>query len=149
MRNDYEYDPKEEPVSSNYYPINPKIVIIDEAQNLEIAVINDRPQAGSSLFQGSVEFLIHRRLYKDDGFGVNEPLNEVEYDRGLYVRGQHYLTFGPSSSSALKTGDPITIFEKQLAQKKLLQPWILLGDMSKEGINITQVNEQLNLRVRH
>jgi lysosomal alpha-mannosidase len=97
-RGDFEYDPEEEPVSSNYYPVTSKIVIKDETKKLEVAVLNDRAQGGTSLKEGTVELMIHRRLLGDDDKGVKEALNEIQYDKGLYVRGQHYLTFGSTES---------------------------------------------------
>ncbi|RZC14230.1 lysosomal alpha-mannosidase-like, partial [Asbolus verrucosus] len=98
-RSDYKYDPSDEPVSSNYYPVTSKIVIKDEEKDFEVAVLNDRAQGGSSLSDGVIELMVHRRLVRDDGFGVGEALNEEEYGRGLFARGQHYLTFGPISFS--------------------------------------------------
>lgn len=61
-----------------------------------IAILVDRPQAGSSLHEGQMEFLIHRRIMQDDYLGVGEPLDEPGEDgRGLVTRGQHrlYLKF--------------------------------------------------------
>lgn len=37
----------EEPVSGNYYPITSKIVVVDDSQDLELAVLTDRAQGGS------------------------------------------------------------------------------------------------------
>lgn len=57
-----------------------------------VAVLVDRPQGGTSLNQGDLEFLIHRRLLRDDEFGVGEALNEPGEDgRGLVTRGKHRL----------------------------------------------------------
>ena len=56
--------------------------------------MTDRPQGGSSLKEGVGELMVHRRDTKDDGFGVAEVLNEQQYGKGLYARGQHHLTFG-------------------------------------------------------
>lgn len=48
----------EEPVSGNYYPVTSRIVIKDADQNIQLAVLNDRAQGGSSLEDGSIEFMV-------------------------------------------------------------------------------------------
>lgn len=45
-----------EPESGNYYPITAKIAIEDNAHRL--AVLNDRSQGGSSLFNGTVDLMV-------------------------------------------------------------------------------------------
>lgn len=57
-----------EPVAGNYYPVNTKIAIEDGTHRL--AVLTDRAQGGSSIFDGTVELMVHRRLLHDDAFGV-------------------------------------------------------------------------------
>ena len=65
-------------------------------------MLNDRSQGGSSLQSGNIEIMIHRRMLWDDGFGVNEPLNETnEYDdNGLIARMRHYVIMTNSCTSA-------------------------------------------------
>lgn len=88
-----------EPVSGNYYPINSHIFIKNkEGQQLTLLV--DRAQGGSSLHDGEIELMTHRRLLVDDGFGVGESLNETAYNQGLVVRGKHYLILSDQSGSA-------------------------------------------------
>jgi len=88
-----------EPVSGNYYPINSHIFIKNkEGQQLTLLV--DRAQGGSSLHDGEIELMTHRRLLVDDGFGVGESLNETAYNQGLVVRGKHYLILSDQSDSA-------------------------------------------------
>jgi lysosomal alpha-mannosidase len=77
-------------------------VIKDEEKNLQVAVLNDRAQGGTSGDDGVIELMLHRRLKRDDGFGLDETLNEFEHGRGLYARGQHYLTFGSTAAAAKK-----------------------------------------------
>jgi lysosomal alpha-mannosidase len=97
-RSDYEYDATEEPISSNYYPVTSKIVVKDETVKIEVAVLNDRAQGGSVLKPGVIELMVHRKEVADDHKGVDEVLNEQQFGKGLYARGQHYLTFGSSES---------------------------------------------------
>ena len=84
-----------QPISDNYYPINHGITIKDDKMTLE--VLNDRPQGGSSLTEGSMEFMIQRRTYKDDSRGVGEAINETNPNSingtGLGVITKHYLRF--------------------------------------------------------
>jgi len=64
-----------------------------------VAILVDRPQGGTSLNEGNMEFLIHRRHLYDDDFGVGEPLDEPGEDgRGLVTRGRHrfFLKFPPT-----------------------------------------------------
>jgi len=82
-------------VSENYYPVNHGVTIKDEAMTLE--VLNDRSQGATSLEDGTMEFMIQRRTYKDDSRGVGEALNETNPDsgdgRGLGVNVKHYFRF--------------------------------------------------------
>ena len=104
-----------EPVAGNYYPINSMIAIQDDKNQL--AVVTDVSQGGSSLKDGEIEIMVHRRIQVDDSRGVQEPLNETmcgcndigaapgamgahghEGDggcecAGLTMRGRHLLIF--------------------------------------------------------
>ena len=48
-----------EPTAQNYYPVNSKILIRDEAGS-ELGVLVDRSQGGGSIQDGSVELMVHR-----------------------------------------------------------------------------------------
>ena len=104
-----------EPVAGNYYPVS-AMQSLDDGTH-ELAVLTDVTQGGSSLQDGALEFMVHRRLQADDNRGVQEPLNETmcgcndigakpgamgahghEGDggcecAGLTVRGRHWLVF--------------------------------------------------------
>lgn len=83
-----------QPVSGNYYPVNEMIKIVDENTKRQFVVINDRSQGGSSYREGEIELMIHRRILRDDGRGVGEPLNELDYDgQGLRAKIKHYALF--------------------------------------------------------
>lgn len=104
-----------EPISGNYYPVNSRIFLRDGSRRKQLTVLTDRSQGGSSIQNGSIELMIHRRLLHDDAFGVGEALNEPGVDgRGLVIRGTHYLLFNNITSAASK--------HRPLAQKILLQP---------------------------
>ena len=90
LRDSFKYV-ETEPVAGNYYPINSHIYIKDSVRNSQLTVMVDRAQGGSSLKEGQVELMLHRRLTTDDGNGINEVLDEVAHGRGLVVRGTHYI----------------------------------------------------------
>ncbi|CAF1141929.1 unnamed protein product [Rotaria sordida] len=88
----------DDPISSNYYPINSRIWIRD--QDRQLTILTDRSQGGGSMHDGSIEIMVHRRLLHDDSMGVDEALNETAYDKGLVVSGKHILFFDQPSDSA-------------------------------------------------
>jgi len=63
-----------EPVAGNYYPVNEGIYITDGT--VQLSLVNDRSAGGSSMQDGELELMVHRRCLVDDGRGVGEPLNE-------------------------------------------------------------------------
>lgn len=76
--------------SANYYPVTSRIFIQDKENDLQMTVFTDRSQGGSSLKDGQIELLIHRRTSTDENLGVNEPLSEDTRSGGL-IHGRHYL----------------------------------------------------------
>ncbi|KAL6494431.1 hypothetical protein OROGR_031231 [Orobanche gracilis] len=84
-----------QPIAGNYYPINLGIYIKDK--NTELSVLVDRSVGGSSIADGEIEIMLHRRLLHDDGKGVDEALNEtvcvLDTCSGLTVQGKYYLRF--------------------------------------------------------
>lgn len=90
-----------EPVSGNYYPVNSRIYLKDKARNIQFTILTDRSQGGSSLTDGSLELMVHRRLLHDDAFGVGEALNETYYNgTGVVVRGRHRVFLSPVEQAA-------------------------------------------------
>lgn len=47
-----------ESIAGNYYPVTSKIVVRDEKQNVQFAVLTDRAQGGSSLEDGQIELMV-------------------------------------------------------------------------------------------
>uniref|UniRef100_A0A2K5VD45 Alpha-mannosidase n=1 Tax=Macaca fascicularis TaxID=9541 RepID=A0A2K5VD45_MACFA len=85
-----------EPVAGNYYPVNTRIYITDG--KMQLTVLTDRSQGGSSLRDGSLELMVHRRLLKDDERGVSEPL--MENGSGAWVRGRHLVLLDTAQAAA-------------------------------------------------
>ncbi|KAK2502693.1 hypothetical protein MC885_007056 [Smutsia gigantea] len=104
-----------EPVAGNYYPVNSRIYITDG--NLQLTVLTDRSQGGSSLKEGSLELMVHRRLLKDDGRGVGEPLREDS--SGLWVRGRHLVLLDRARTAAAG--------HRLQAEKEVLAPQVVLA----------------------
>jgi len=112
----------EEPAAGNYYPINSRISIKDNTNGVELSIITERPQGGSSLGNGELELMVHRRLLDDDAFGVDEALNEMQYEDGLIARGTHYLVL---------TGDnfvPMEVAKQVEQEKSALSSWTFVSD---------------------
>ncbi|CAH8875835.1 unnamed protein product [Trichobilharzia szidati] len=90
-----------ENIAGNYYPVINRIMLKNILMNdgdatipFGLAVYTDRAEGGTSLHDGQIEIMLHRRLMRDDGFGVGEPLMESGADRrGLIVRGVHRIRF--------------------------------------------------------
>ncbi|KAK4374664.1 hypothetical protein RND71_005341 [Anisodus tanguticus] len=82
-----------QPAAGNYYPINLGLFLKDN--NNEFSVLVDRSVGGSSLVDGQLELMLHRRLLHDDGRGVAEALNETVCAlgkcMGLTVQGKYYM----------------------------------------------------------
>ncbi|MED6211149.1 hypothetical protein PIB30_070832 [Stylosanthes scabra] len=91
-----------QPVAGNYYPINLGIYLKDKSKELSILV--DRSVGGSSIKDGQLELMVHRRLLVDDSRGVGEPLNETVciHDKctGLTVLGKYYFKIDPVGDGA-------------------------------------------------
>ncbi|XP_061472674.1 lysosomal alpha-mannosidase isoform X1 [Rhineura floridana] len=107
-----------EPVAGNYYPVNSRVYIKD--QKVQLTVLTDRSQGGSSVFDGSLELMVHRRLLRDDSRGVGEPLLEPgDYHDGLVVRGRHLILLDTAESSAEQ--------HRLWAQQEFMAPQLVLA----------------------
>ena len=82
-----------DPVSGNYYPITAGIAIRD-GSGRSLVVTPDRSVGGSSLENGQIEIMVHRRLFIDDMRGVDEPLDEKDMEgKPIVVRGTTWYAF--------------------------------------------------------
>lgn len=122
-----------EPVAGNYYPVTTSISMQNE--RIKVAVLVDRAQAGGSVHDGSLELMVfffafwqnneikilvqvHRRLVHDDGYGVNEVLNEKFELQGLVTRGRHVVMVGP-------VGGDFNERQRQLIQQEVVSEPVL------------------------
>ncbi|RDY10272.1 putative alpha-mannosidase [Mucuna pruriens] len=91
-----------QPVAGNYYPINLGIYLKDKSK--EFSILVDRAVGGSSIKDGQLELMVHRRLVQDDSRGVGEPLNETvcihDNCTGLTVLGKYYFRIDPVGEGA-------------------------------------------------
>ncbi|XP_055477049.1 lysosomal alpha-mannosidase isoform X2 [Psammomys obesus] len=104
-----------EPVAGNYYPVNTRIYITDG--HMQLTVLTDRSQGGSSLKDGSLELMVHRRLLVDDDRGVVEPL--MESGTGQRVCGRHLVLLSSVREAAAR--------HRLLAEKEVLAPQLVLA----------------------
>ncbi|WOL03753.1 putative alpha-mannosidase [Canna indica] len=100
-RSDWELQVNQ-PEAGNYYPINLGTYIEDDTTELSILV--DRAVGGTSLVDGQIELMLHRRLLHDDGKGVAESLNEKicinSKCEGLAIQGKLYIRIDPLGEGA-------------------------------------------------
>lgn len=98
FRETWKLDVKE-PVTANYYPVNSRIFIKDS--KVQFSVMTDRSLGGTSMRNGELELMLHRRLLRDDFLGVGEALNEPGVDgKGLVTRGKHRILFSTNEEAA-------------------------------------------------
>lgn len=99
----------------NIYPVTSKLYIEDLQKNIRLSIFTDRAQGGTSLLDGTVDIILHRRIFTDDA-GISAWLNETEYGRGVIVRGKHHLYLSKADYR------PNKVFEKKFAKELELAP---------------------------
>ncbi|XP_042885144.1 lysosomal alpha-mannosidase-like isoform X3 [Penaeus japonicus] len=115
-----------EPVAGNYYPVNSRLVV-SGGPDFQAALMNDRSQGGTSLDDGHMELMLHRRLLHDDAFGVGEPLNETAFGEGLVARGKLYLLHSDFANDDCDFG----CLHRSLGEKVMLEPVISFTPTTK------------------
>ena len=116
-----------EPVAGNYYPVNSRMLLRDPIHDIQLSVLTDRSQGGTSLSDGTAELMLHRRILLDDNFGVSEALNETGLDgNGLMVRGSHFLIIDTIRQSDKK--------HRTLGQQLYLRPIISFSNGTKSEV---------------
>ena len=130
-----------DPVAGNFYPITAGIGITDA--NWGLFVTPDRSVGGSSIRDGQIEIMIHRRIFADDDRGVGEPLNERGPDGvGIQISGTTYFKLH-------STGDGTKIPQVNLSQ---IRPPVAIPKSTKlpvlnvpKGVIILQIHRVDNM----
>lgn len=112
----------DDPIASNYYPVTNRIHLNDRSHRF--TVVTDRAQGGSSLKDGQIELMLHRRLLNRKNAHLLEPIDEIDEGQGLVARGKHRLIF----SDAKNKKDSIT--EKKQVIQFHLHPIVLITEAS-------------------
>ncbi|CAH2236949.1 jg23397 [Pararge aegeria aegeria] len=112
-----------------FYPVSSRICLQSWNSSVDLCVLTDRVQGGTSYNEGEVElmipnFQIHRRLLTDDGFSLEESLNEEAFGVGLVVKGKHRIFFGNFKQDV----DDQTFPERatQMSRKWTYEPWLFM-----------------------
>ena len=104
------------PVAGNYYPLSTGVVMDDGQTGLGVLV--DRAHGASSLQDGNLEIMIHRRILYACALSVT--INETGPDgRGLVITGSHRLLMGPVQSSSTSRS---LVERMRLQQQQLFFP---------------------------
>ena len=65
--------------------------------------MNDRPQGGSSLYNGQIELMQHRRISTKDGKGMGYPLNELdEFNQGIQTHVTYFVQINSNNMRQLQ-----------------------------------------------
>jgi lysosomal alpha-mannosidase len=135
-----------QPTAGNYYPIN-SAAYLKDSENAMV-ILNDRSQGCSSLVDGSMEVMVHRRLLHDDGRGVGEPLSEPGLDgKGLIITGHLIVAIVPQESAATvaRRAQPIIYNPYHISYAALNGS---VADYTKSHVTaVSYVNKQLPLNV--
>ncbi|KAI8433447.1 hypothetical protein MSG28_015482 [Choristoneura fumiferana] len=117
------------PVASCYFPVTSRICIHAANSSTGLCVLPDRCQGGTSYGEGEVELMVHRRLLTDDGFGLDETLNEEENGVGIVIRGKHRLMFGNYKQEV----DELTFSERvsHASHRWQMEPWLFVTSGEK------------------
>ena len=64
-------------LAGNYYPVVSRAYLRDNSANLQFTVLTSHSHGGSSLTEGELEIMLHRRLLISDRRGVGQALNDT------------------------------------------------------------------------
>jgi len=93
------FDPdKTEPVAGNFYPFVHSASINGNSagKDVQLTFVGDRARSVAGLGDGNIQIMIHRRCLQDDGYGVDEVLNDQ-----TKITVEFYVTLDTAQNSAL------------------------------------------------
>ena len=136
-----------DPVAANYYPVTAGIAIVDAANAL--IVTPDRSVGGTSLVNGQIEIMVHRRTEIDDakGIGEKDTLREINNATGrdVSIKGTTFFTLLPTNGDSSAPPAPVS-----LAQ---LRPVIPIGeatvDEQKRLLEVVNLPKGSGVTVTH
>lgn len=137
-------------ITANYYPINSAISMDDVSTGRHFTVMNDKPQGGSALSDGNIEFMQNRILTNDDGLGQDDHLEEMDQTgHHIRVRATYYVQISGKAQKSVqrlvqhKVADPAQYFfafdlERINIQKNMKRSASMFGAwLKKAGVNET------------
>eukprot|EP00048_Salpingoeca_helianthica_P001784 m.51619 g.51619 ORF g.51619 m.51619 type:complete len:1134 (-) comp11716_c0_seq2:511-3912(-) len=68
----------DEPIAGNYFPASQRAILRDLNQSAQLTAVMTSSHGCGSHRSGHIEFMLHRRCLKDDGYGVGEVLDEAD-----------------------------------------------------------------------
>ncbi|CAB3234737.1 unnamed protein product [Arctia plantaginis] len=104
-------------ISANIYPITSKVYIEDTNKNIRFSIFPDRGEGCTSLDEGEIDVMVHRRLAIDNN-GPTDGINDTAVETGLVIRGKHRLYLSKADYK------PNKFFEKKFAKELEIQPQI-------------------------
>jgi len=159
------YNRSNENVTANYYPINSAITMKEFNSSRCFTVMNDRPQAGSAIKDGHMQFMQNRRIPADDGRGMGEFLNEENAQgEGIEVKATYFVDIYREKEIASKQrlvqhrqdDPPQYFFNSNLTQKGKGQASTLSEDLKNAGIvdtvkyvSIPKAKNEVYLRIEN
>ena len=100
-------------ISYNYYPVTSYTMLSSSKEKMDFIVLTDRSVGVSSLHDGQIELMVHRRLFDDKRTDIS--VNDLDLDgKGVIARGKFLVFFDEQVNQA----DHIHSTSRQL----LLQP---------------------------
>lgn len=121
--------------ASQYYPVVSWVYIKDNSRNVQMTVLTDSSQGTTSLHDGEIELMVHRRLVGDDGCGLNEALNDTSV-----VHGRHWLHLGPVGWLHMRLYALRLVYAPVLAYSRLATERV---DDTLAAANFTGLHEDL------